>query len=117
MSNFKQAIEYLRQGKKIRRRSWNKGDFIVLEGSSIVDKNRELVKLCNIKTLTAEDWEIFKEEEIYIADLSDDILKIKVWENKLLLKQVDNEIYIGEVWGKRFKALEEVMRLMKENDN
>lgn len=62
MSNKNQLIQYLESGHKVRRRTWKEGEYIYLRENTIVNKDVEPVKLCNIKTLTAEDWEILKED-------------------------------------------------------
>jgi len=54
--------EAFKQGKKIRRESWNEGNYIYVDKTGVIKNNfNEDVKLNFLTTLNADDWEVFKE--------------------------------------------------------
>lgn len=62
MSNFQQALNLMKQGKKIRRKSWEIGHYWFygkkFHIKNSIEKNPEI----NIKQIEAEDWEVYEEE-------------------------------------------------------
>lgn len=56
---FEEVLPDLRKGIKVRRKSWNKGNYIVVkEDNLIVDENNYAIPFC-IDDFSADDWEIF----------------------------------------------------------
>ena len=68
---FEEVIPALREGKKIRRKSWGRvHSFIIIKDDSLVDDYR-----CNVVIyaydLKADDWEIVKEKKkVKLRDLT-----------------------------------------------
>ncbi|KKL76480.1 hypothetical protein LCGC14_2044490, partial [marine sediment metagenome] len=64
MANFNQAIKWMKEGKKVRRPDFFKGDYsYVYEG--VVMDNKDNLAL-TIEQLEATDWEIYCEEHEWI---------------------------------------------------
>ena len=69
---FEEVIPALREGKKIRRKSWGRvRSFIIIKDDSLVDDYR-----CNVVIyaydLKADDWEIVKEtKKVKLRDLTE----------------------------------------------
>ena len=63
MGTFNEMLNWLRDGKKARRAYWNENDYIYLSGEDIINRRLDRVKFHNIKTMDADDWQIFKEEQ------------------------------------------------------
>jgi len=71
-SKFKQAIKWLKEGKKVRRSIWNDEQYIFLcddsfEGRKILLQNNKEVHL-KFKQFDADDWEIYEEKEKTLSD-------------------------------------------------
>ena len=63
MSKFKQAIYWLRNGKRVRRPSWNEKSYWIMgkdESIEWLDGTKANIHLHQIE---ATDWELFKEKE------------------------------------------------------
>ena len=69
---FEEVIPALREGKKIRRKSWGRvHSFIIIKDDSLVDDYR-----CNVVIyaydLKADDWEIVKEKKkVKLRDMTE----------------------------------------------
>lgn len=67
-SDIAKAVSWLKEGKKIRRHSWEPGVWIHLVKTNWglhLDGNRSdtaLYTFCNFENILAEDWEIFHEQ-------------------------------------------------------
>jgi len=55
---LKKALEKLREGKKIRRPSWNNSAYLKLEDSWIRNNKNDLVEFSSITSLESDDWEV-----------------------------------------------------------
>lgn len=69
MADFKQAIEWMKEGKKVRRKTWgNKLLFGELTGNMIyfMDGERycEFKIFHDLESIEANDWEIFEEADV-----------------------------------------------------
>jgi hypothetical protein len=63
MTDFKQAVEWMKEGKKVRRSFWSdKTWFIRSKDNNILDNNG-LQRHYNIESIEATDWEIYQEED------------------------------------------------------
>lgn len=78
MSDFKQAIEWMKEGKKVRRSYWGNKElygFIQPENSFIHFKDKEsLCSSCFLNdtlNLEADDWEIYCEEHDWDDDYTE----------------------------------------------
>ena len=63
MADFKQAIEWLKEGKKVRRKDWFKNSYYFLDKGGVVC----LMTLDGIRNIhfileefDAKDWELYK---------------------------------------------------------
>ena len=76
MANFNQAIEWLKEGKKVRR----KGRIYQLVQKNIyeVTAGNEEARILyfNLETMEANDWEIFEEEKPKVIILDNNELSI-----------------------------------------
>lgn len=68
---FEKVLPALREGKKIRRKSWNKRNYIVVEKDNlIVDENDYAIPFC-IDDFSVDDWEIVEEKKkVKLRDLT-----------------------------------------------
>ncbi len=68
MSDFQQAIKWLKEGKKVRRKSWENKDYhYVRIGDLIYIMSGERSLTDNLINMEGDDWEIH-EEEYYECD-------------------------------------------------
>ena len=72
---FADAIKALKNGKKVRRRCWQPEDFVYLKHNEICNKTGMKVRLCNILTLDADDWDILI-EPVYGFDEADRMVEV-----------------------------------------
>lgn len=73
MVNFKQAIEWLREGKRVYRPEWKPGTFWILgEDESIKCKpyNKNILENArvHINQINANDWLIYQEPEFNLSN-------------------------------------------------
>ena len=83
---FEEILPDLREGIKVRRKSWNKGNYIVVkEDNLIADENNYAIPFC-IDDFSADDWEIFfiEAKKVKLRDLTEEQF------NKWVLKNCDN---------------------------
>jgi hypothetical protein len=79
---FEEVMSAFRVGKKVRRRAWDKGDYLTEFGS------------LPMNSIVADDWEIVKEK-----------VKKTVWVN--VYQTAHGEIFIGAGhWNSQSKAME-----------
>ena len=62
MTNFKQAIRWLREGKKIRRPSWDEKSYWELGKGEVICWTNGPFAHVHLKQIKAYDWEIFEED-------------------------------------------------------
>jgi len=60
MANFKQATEWLREGKKIRRKVWNSNQYIYCSNEAILWQNKMQMKF-RFYQFEAVDWELYED--------------------------------------------------------
>ena len=60
---FKEMIEQIMQGKKVKRHSWCDGSYLHLRKNEIVNNFDVEVRFSNINSLTADDWEVYEESK------------------------------------------------------
>jgi len=59
---FERAMLHLKEGKKIRRKSWDdKTRFLLLVGSEICGTCGSIIELFTTESILATDWEIINE--------------------------------------------------------
>lgn len=59
--NFESILPLLRQGKKIRRKSWASGNYIQLRNSLFLDQNNDCYTLLHNNDILADNWELYQE--------------------------------------------------------
>ena len=96
---FEEILPALREGIKVRRKSWNKRNYIVVEKDNlIVDENNFALPFC-IDDFSADDWEVVKEKKkVKLRDLTEEQFK------KWVYKNCDN--YDGNCKGCPFKRVQ-----------
>lgn len=82
---FEEVLPALREGIKVRRKSWNKRNYIVVKKDNlIVDENDYAIPF-TLDDFYADDWEIVKEKKkVKLRDLTEEQF------NKWILKNCDN---------------------------
>jgi len=79
MADFNQAIEWLKEGKKVKRKCWGDNSYIVENLSSISAsfkfENGEDLWLSR-EMFESTDWEIFEEDKPKVIILDDNALSI-----------------------------------------
>ncbi len=63
MSTFRQAVEWLKEGKKVRRKFFAEDRYLFLSTGSVVEIDNMGNYPFKIHDLEADDWEIYKEEK------------------------------------------------------
>ena len=92
---FEEVIPALREGKKIRRKSWGRvHSFIIIKDDSLVDDYH-----CNVGIyaydLKADDWEIVTEKKkVKIRDLTEEEYKeyVKGCDKRICVKCLFNDV-------------------------
>lgn len=91
--NFMEAVEAMKEGKKIRRKSWNEGHFWKLE--------EDKPELTNSQENIIDDWEIYEEDNWNLAKrvivLPDDNSLHDVLKTLQILKISDVKTFIQKV--------------------
>lgn len=73
MADFKTILEWLRDGKKIRRKSWSyKDSYIQIKHNHLYHKDKEIPDV--LSTIFCDDWELYEEEKL--CDHIDENLKL-----------------------------------------
>ena len=62
---FEEILPALREGKKIRRKSWQEGEYLKIDGEYLERKDRALLERrlfidFSLTELLANDWEIYE---------------------------------------------------------
>ena len=65
MANFEQAVEWMKEGKKVRLRSWGENVYIYNDGGMIKHSTERIRETFSffLTYFIATDWEIYKEED------------------------------------------------------
>ena len=132
MSDFKQAIEWLKEGKKVRRKKWKSNIICGISdsvwdgkehkrGIYFYDKDKIHITInlkFSLKDFEATDWEIFEEKKESLSD------KYSEYYNGFQLKDIKEKIQnahrriyevINMEWGKGMEyVLSEVREIFKE---
>lgn len=69
--NYIEALQALVDGKKIREKNWDKGEYVYIEDNLIVTDCSDVIDLVvdDLEDITKDNWEIYQtEEERLIAD-------------------------------------------------
>ena len=105
--NFKEIIESLKIGKKVRRTTWEQGCYIRVVDNHIVNNWEEKVKFNCINTLLSDDWEIFLDKDKN-EPLDKKIYSWNVYvEHYLDIKDVKKKIKeLKEEWRKKSRRME-----------
>ena len=69
MADFKQAVEWIKEGKKVRRPIWDKDNYIELVGTTRYIQDKYRVVEVNLNMIEATDWEIYEEEDDWSLEL------------------------------------------------
>jgi hypothetical protein len=79
---FEEAMAELRMGKKVRRNTWNKEEYIVLFGDHLRDECGTLYDLDAASF--SYTWELYeeKEEELCMGDVLDGLIEGKKYRRK-----------------------------------
>lgn len=62
MADFQTAINWLREGKKVRRPTWLEDSYWILGVDESIQWMNKKVAHIHLNQIEANDWEIFKEE-------------------------------------------------------
>lgn len=107
MADFQQAIKWLKEGKKVRRKYWNKDYAVYLSEGGIWYKERdaEFRNTFYVGDFEATDWEIFEEK-----------VELKTLKNIVNIMNSDLEEYnrIGPTPFFRNKIKQEAINDIKE---
>ena len=76
MSDFETALNWLTQGKKVRRKHWCKSYFIKLRTNCICEMNSSNKFSFKLSSFYADDWELFNEVCVYKKQLIETIDKL-----------------------------------------
>ena len=76
MANFRKAIFWLRNGKKVKRPSWEEDSYWNLGKDETICWKNGINAHIHLNQIDAEDWEIFKEEKPKVIILDDNELSI-----------------------------------------
>lgn len=70
---FMWAVEQMKQGKKVRRKSWYNKDCIQIKGKNYFswDDKLNLELIFNVEWIEGTDWEIFEENKFGIFMIRD----------------------------------------------
>lgn len=91
--NFNQAIQKLRDGKKVRRPSWQKDSYWVLSK----DKDEAIIwndtkpAVIHLKQIEAKDFEIYDEKNQKIEEIKSMVEAVNVLASELNIKKLDKE--------------------------
>ena len=64
MSNFNQAIKWLKEGKKVRRPSWEENNYWILGIDEKISFKDGTTTHIHVNQIEAKDWEIYEEMKI-----------------------------------------------------
>lgn len=117
MANFQQAIKWLNEGKKVRRKSWSKDSYFdeARNGLKLFSCEKESGCPLLIGDLKATNWEIYEEEDFCLdkhifygssAHGMDDYLEV---ENvKEFIKIIKDEL--GKMWAMGEGTVEDIWK-------
>lgn len=63
--NYIEALQALVDGKKIREKNWNKGEYVYIEDNPIVTDCGDVIDLVvdDLEDITKDNWEIYQTKE------------------------------------------------------
>lgn len=70
MATFSQAIRWLKEGKKVRRPSWEEKSYWVLGPNEVITWMHENDARVHLNQIKAKDWEIYKEKQDQIKKIN-----------------------------------------------
>ena len=71
MAKLKEATEWLRSGKKVRRSCWKEGSYWTLGIDESITWNDKKEAIIHLNQLEADDYEVFEEEFETLKDIDD----------------------------------------------
>ncbi len=102
--NFRDAYKELEDGKKIRRREWEKSSYIQLNGFEVKAYRQDLVPfIYDLNILISKEWTIVGQDgEHNFVDAIDALtkgekIKLKNWADNCYLIMLDNDIYYHSI--------------------
>jgi hypothetical protein len=69
MARFEQALDWLNEGKKVRRNDWLKGNYIVKDFQCINDQTGSPSET-DLYHILCDDWELYEEKPEHLCKLS-----------------------------------------------
>lgn len=114
---FEYAVQWLKEGKKIRRKCWNPEVYIYLSNEAILWHNNNQVNF-RIRQFVADDWEIYEEEKVELpkSELLNvlDILKDKDVKIEHLFIRVYDMESKKEGWISFEQVVNNIEKVLKE---
>ena len=102
--NFKQAIEEMKKGKKVRRKGWGDTWFIINNYGTLLrcipsfynknqaDTNIDPLSLANVENIFAEDWEVVEEKKNWWKPELDEKYYIICGDGSIDYNNYDNDV-------------------------
>lgn len=104
---FEEAVKLLKEDRKVRRKSWNKRNYITVgKDELIIDENDYAISFV-LNDFEADDWEVVKKKKkVKLRDLTMEQYKKWVAENcglnvlcrDCLFRRVECDTYSKDVW-------------------
>jgi len=92
--NFKQAVKWLNEGKKVRRPSWEENSFWTLGiDQSICWKDGRTAHI-HVNQIEANDWEIYEEKKELKIKVGDYVVNGDSYTGQVV-KIIDNSVYMN----------------------
>ena len=76
MSNFKQAIKWLEEGKKVRRLKWKEDSYWIFGVHKVISFHGITNAHVHLNQIKATDWELYKERKPKVVILDDNEISI-----------------------------------------
>jgi len=112
MAKFKQAIFWLRDGKKVRRSCWLEDSYWILGVDQKICWKDGTTAHIHLNQIDATDWEIYKKD--VLSKLVMDIIKKKI--DEASLEELDEALKIVENQLKKLKE-QKTKNVRRKNQN
>ena len=68
MTNFKQAIKWLKEEKKVKRPSWEEDSYWIIGSEGVISWKDGTTAHVHLNQIEADDWEVFEDKEESLSD-------------------------------------------------